>query len=286
MLTWGTCELNICRTCNMSCRGCSHVAPIAKPDFLTPQKILADLSILATCCRVELIRLLGGEPLLHPDLSGILAAVRSSGITRSIRICTNGLALPKMADWFWEQVDEVCISEYPGRQLSPQATRLVLEKAATNGVDVHYLTIRHFREPYAVQGTADISLVRRIYRTCQITHRWRCYTVDHGRFYKCPNAVFLPRVIPVLEDTSGMRMTTSTLMLGQLQEYLRATEPLPACQFCLGSVGRLIPHMEVPREEWRDYQRKRSEDLLDTEFLRVLEECDRDADNLCVLERR
>ncbi|MDR0328557.1 MAG: hypothetical protein LBI05_09715 [Planctomycetaceae bacterium] len=63
-------EVHLVEHCNLKCQCCNHYAPIAEERFLdmeTFEKDFERMSLL-TGANVEFIRLLGGEPLLHPNL--------------------------------------------------------------------------------------------------------------------------------------------------------------------------------------------------------------------------
>ena len=61
-------EHHIVDHCNLNCGGCSHFSPLADPwfeDFDTFKKDFLQLYDI-THGNVGVIRLMGGEPLLHP----------------------------------------------------------------------------------------------------------------------------------------------------------------------------------------------------------------------------
>ena len=78
------CEINVVHHCNLSCRGCTHLSPIWSKVFVDPKTLLADLRTLAGFYRAEKVGLMGGEPLLHPDILAVMGAVRESGITSAL----------------------------------------------------------------------------------------------------------------------------------------------------------------------------------------------------------
>ena len=98
------CEINVVEHCNLSCRSCSHVSPAFRRTVIDPDALERDLSLLAEHYKVGTVRLLGGEPLLHPDLGAVVDAVRRSGIGERICVVTNGLLLPRMPRALWEAV--------------------------------------------------------------------------------------------------------------------------------------------------------------------------------------
>ena len=114
-------EINITLHCNLSCSLCSHFSPISQTKFLDITEILTDLQILSKYYKSSYIKLLGGEPLLHPKIDHIVSTIRESMLSDQIQICTNGLLLSKMSASFWEQVDHILISSYPGKHLSKES---------------------------------------------------------------------------------------------------------------------------------------------------------------------
>jgi len=112
-----TCEVNIVEHCNLRCRSCTHLSPVLPKHFVDPGALSADLTTLAGSYRVNVLKILGGEPLLHPDLPAVVLAARKSQVAEKLEIWTNGLLLPRMERRVWETVDSVRISLYPGRSL-------------------------------------------------------------------------------------------------------------------------------------------------------------------------
>jgi GTP 3',8-cyclase len=277
-----SCELNVVYHCNLSCRACSHLSPQMKKSLVAPEEVYNDFSILAKYYRPEHVRLLGGEPLLHPALVEIVDAVRRSNISDRIRVITNGILLWKMPDLFWQGVDEIHISAYPGYEPSDEKEERYRRQAIEHNVDLKILYFDSFRESYSELGTTDRNLIKRLYSTCQIAHVWQCHNVSDGYFYKCPQSLCIPRAlkdIPLAKTADdGIKITDSGTFLSELQRYLESKEPLHACQYCLGSAGKLFPHEQEPRHIAR--AARSTEELVDIEFLETLE-CDVDSYNSC-----
>lgn len=280
-----TCEINIVHHCNLSCRGCGHLSPIAKRKYVEPQDLFEQLSILAKFYQAEHVRLLGGEPLLHPQLNDILKVVKASGISSKIRIVTNGVLLAKMPSWFWQEVDEVHISIYPTKEFSGEILKIVESRAQEFNVTLEILNFSYFRESYSELGTDNKVLIKQIYDTCQMAHDWRCFNVEDGYFYKCPEGHFLPLLLSqndsLAKTKNGIKIEDSHSFFHELLEYIKSPDPLPACSFCLGSVGKKFKHIQVSRKNWRNYQKLTTEELIDYDYLKLLE-ANPEADNGCV----
>jgi hypothetical protein len=95
-------ELHLTDHCNLNCRGCGHFSPIADKWFASLDEHDRDMHRLSELLStIRQIRLMGGEPLLHPEVASFLKSTRAWFPSADIRIVTNGLLLPKMPELFW-----------------------------------------------------------------------------------------------------------------------------------------------------------------------------------------
>ncbi len=264
-------EVVIAAHCNLRCRACAYLSPVMPPATVPPAQIHQDLTVLARYYHASEARVLGGEPLLHPELVPVLQAIRASGVSDTIRVITNGLLLARMPADFWHLADEVSMSMYPGRQPDDDAVALAAHMAEKHGVRLRLKYFHYFRESYSELGTRDSQLVERIYRTCQMANVWRCNTVLNGYLYRCPQSVFIPQIIHRPDPGDGLPIADSPGFTRRLVEFLESPEPLAACTSCLGSVGRLFRHSQTPRPAWRTQQQHHTEELVDWEHLDTLE---------------
>lgn len=95
--------LNILDHCNLNCQCCDHFACIAEKRFVDFDDIKKDVIRMAEILKgdVERIGVMGGEPLLHPDLLKILAEARKHFPNTNVQLVTNGLLLLKQTEDFW-----------------------------------------------------------------------------------------------------------------------------------------------------------------------------------------
>jgi hypothetical protein len=217
---------------------------------------------------------LGGEPLLHPDLLTVLDAIRTSGICDSIRVLTNGLLLRRMTTEFWSIIDAVSVSMYPGHCLDDDAIETIRQTAEQHGMRINFKPFRYFRESYSELGTPDQALVERIYQTCQMANVWRCHTLWSSHLFRCPQSLFLPTVLAGTDwatPVDGLPVRDDPGSVQRLLDFLESDQPLRSCTYCLGSVGRVFPHAQVPRREWRAAQSHPTEELVDWTHLTFLE---------------
>ena len=97
-------EVHIVEHCNLNCKQCAHFSPLAEKSYLPVERYERDCRRLSELFRGEMssILLLGGEPLLHPQITEIMRVTREAFPVGRIRIVTNGILLPKMAEDFWK----------------------------------------------------------------------------------------------------------------------------------------------------------------------------------------
>jgi len=260
-----TCEVNIAEHCNLRCRSCTHLSPALPKHFVDPGDLRSDLTTLARSYHANVLKILGGEPLLHPNLLDVIMAARESQVAEKMEIWTNGLLLPRMEHRVWEAVDSVRISLYPGRSLKQHQLDRCIDLAHQHNVPLRYKRYQAFQESYSERGTNDPSLVKKIYATCNEAHRWRCHTVANGWFFKCPQGYFIPRGMSFGQEATyrnGIKIEDSPDFRDRLLSYLTSPEPLPACRNCLGSSGKWFDHQQVRREEFRQAQCQATEDLI------------------------
>ncbi|MGH3872904.1 MAG: radical SAM protein [Pseudonocardiaceae bacterium] len=134
-------EINSAWHCNINCAWCSHGSPALPRAFADEPVVGRDLRTLATWMTVDHVRVLGGEPLLHPRLPRLLQEIRSAQLSDRIRIVTNGLMLAQADAAVWDLVDEIHISVYPNTRRTIEAGLRSLKDgaAATNTT----LVLRH-----------------------------------------------------------------------------------------------------------------------------------------------
>lgn len=260
------CEVNVAEHCNLSCRACSHLSPVNPKSFVDPDTVARDLTALARSYHAKFVRLLGGEPLLHPDLAAVIEAVRRSGVCDSIMVVTNGLLLPRLDDDVWSRLDAVEVSLYPGRSLSADTQERCTRTARRHHVAIRFRECHEFQESYSETGTADRDLIGRIYATCNVAHRWRCHNVIDGWFFRCPQAHYIPKVVraddPDARNVDGIRIDDDPLFRDRLLAYLRSPESPRACANCLGTAGRYGPQEQVRRGDFRARQQAPTEELV------------------------
>lgn len=264
-------EIHVADHCNLDCVACSHESPLMVRRLEDPDRLAEALSALWLHYRAPLLKLLGGEPLLHPRIGEVIRAASAATGAR-IRVVTNGTLLGRRYSLL-NGVDEIHVSSYPG--VSIPSDHELLQMAANLGAPITVQTFDAFRWHRSPKRD-DRRLTERIFRTCQLFHSWQCHTLRGGWFYPCPQAATWG------DQVDGVDLLTPGQdVAAALDRLLLRDEALTTCAACLGSVGRLLPH----RRGWRSAPETLASSGVDHDFLARLEEKP-DAWNHCYEYRR
>lgn len=103
-------EYHLVDSCNLKCAGCSHYSSLLnKLTYKSIDQIKNDLQLLKDKIgdNLKWLRLLGGEPLLHPNINECLLTIRNMFLNTNLILVTNGLLLNKMPQSFYNICKEL-----------------------------------------------------------------------------------------------------------------------------------------------------------------------------------
>ena len=253
-------ELHVTEHCNLRCANCCNMSPLVARRSHTVQEIAALCERMARVLVADVFKIMGGEPLLHPDVAGVLRAVRASGIGDRVRLFTNGLRLGRVPDEFWEALDELTISSYSSAPVRPAIMDMARERALRHGFVLNIKQVTEFSHVLSPAYIEDDQVVQRTYDNCWLRHR--CLIVRGGKFYMCTRAAyaadFSERALHTPpppdwheeRENDGIDLDAPELET-KLEAYLNRTEPLAACRFCFGGDGATETHYQLTGEETR-----------------------------------
>ena len=263
-------EINIAYHCNLTCQGCSHLSPIMDEYFVDANKLFQELKHSIDLISIGTLSLIGGEPLLHPDLDDVVNACVDSGISERVRIVTNGLLLPKIKQKVLNNIDEIYVSLYENPELSQENIKFIHDIAEQNEISLRFARYPQFRQIYSQNPSSNDELTMRVFKTCEVAHHWKCYTLDKGVLYRCPQSLFIPIVQSEVKQ-EGLSLLDSDITPQHILNFLNSENSLDACKYCLGSAGLLFTHNLVPRKNWADKPTGEYNNLVDFEYLKTLE---------------
>lgn len=112
-------EIHLTDHCNLNCACCCHFAPLARQYYMTLEVFKRDIERLAFLSggNIKRIRLMGGEPLLHPQIKEFMKIARLCFPKYEIAIHSNGILLDNMDEEFWRVCSanriDIVLSYYP-----------------------------------------------------------------------------------------------------------------------------------------------------------------------------
>jgi hypothetical protein len=266
VITRNSVEYNLAEHCNLKCAGCDHSSQHNPPKFADPEEFKRDIQALAGVMRVKELRLVGGEPLLHPKLLDFLDAAGDSPLSEKVVLITNGLLLHRAPRRLWERIDHLIVSRYPGVPLKARLKDLATA-AEEHGVKLTLKDTPQFRSTVLNFENKNAGLVRRIYGECGIAHIYGCHTIHEGRYYKCSPAPFLETRLGLRGVAYRNRLQDSVALHGDprleatLRRYLESEKPLAACSYCLGTSGKLFEHRQLDKKGLNDELREEQGDI-------------------------
>jgi hypothetical protein len=251
-------ELHVTEHCNLRCEHCCNMSPFVAEETMPVDAVERLCRQMAGVLAVDVFKIMGGEPLLHPDIAGVLRAVRGSGISPKVRLFTNGLLLAAMKPAFWSSLDELTISSYASAPVRPHLLELARAQAKAHGFVLNVKDVGAFSQVLSDEYRGDHEEVARTFQRCWLRHR--CLVVRRDRFFMCTRAAYAPdflaRVacqpppaeVEARREQDGVPLAGEDLP-GRLVAYMNRTAPLAACHHCLGGDGPLSPHRQLTKPD-------------------------------------
>jgi hypothetical protein len=177
--------------------------------------------------------LLGGEPLLHPDINILLDISRQYFNKGLITIVTNGILLLKQPVDFWESCNrnniEIWITKYP--------IKLDIVAIKNTGKK-HGVLVRYFDEeiksmwkiPLDVNGTQD---VKWNFKNC-VEANW-CISLEDGRLSTCSRISYIRHFNKYFNmefPVSGEDYIDIYKAKNMDEIFAFLCKPAPFCRFC------------------------------------------------------
>jgi hypothetical protein len=166
-----------------------------------------------------------------------------------------------MSQDFWLQLDAVRLSLYPGARVLP-----VSEEWAHK---VRGSEFKDFQEAFSVHRNLDQALVSRIHSACYLYNR--CHAIMDGFFYRCIVSAFIPEGAKAswqwagTED--GLFVEDAAGFPEALEAYVSSKSPLKACEYCVGTSGKRVPHRMLQKSRWSEPHLTRVSEMVDRDLL-------------------
>ena len=237
-------EINISEKCNLRCKGCDHGIDVIKPQNIPLEILIRDIQKASQYFHTKTLRIIGGEPLLHPELSQIIQDFQATHIADSIELWTNGLLLDSVSKINWELLDGIVISKYPN-------TSNIWNNNSLKVLADKYNVWLHVRESNTFSWSMDlkknnIHTARILHNSCRESAA--CHTIRNGKFYKCVQSAFAKdRLLyyGIDLDDDGIELHNSNNFFEKFKNHMWSNNPLNACYYCLGEFGAKFSHEQI-----------------------------------------
>lgn len=199
-------DLHICSKCTLNCKYCSSMISFFKNPGIFPKKeILFDFAAIEKYVdRFDTVNLIGGEPLLHPDLPEIIEALTKYKKVKKITVVTNGTICPspELIQSLKNKKVYVVISNY--FPLSKELNRILPLFRSEN---ILFDLQTSFFNDYGRRGRLNRSIdeMEYAFSNCLET---LCRTLLHGKLYLCPASAQMAElglVTPAEDDFLDIR---------------------------------------------------------------------------------
>src|SRR5579864_7318605 len=159
-------ESHVVDHCNLRCWGCCSLSPYLPKWCIDPADLERDLRLAKRALAPKFFKLVGGEPLLHPDLDECLAVSRQVGIAPIVSVTTTGFLLPRSSERFWQLVQALTISLYPQPVLPAETIAYIKSRAAENSITINWKRQDEFVDMDLDGKREDTSFTQNIYDEC------------------------------------------------------------------------------------------------------------------------
>lgn len=247
-------EYNVTDSCNLKCKGCSHFSNLFDKDSMSNyNQFYKDLNQISKNAYIAHLRLLGGEPLLHPELCQFMEAARKIIPYADINVVTNGLLIPSQSKDLFESMRKndigFHITRY--RPTDQQMNRIsnVLKQENINYC-IENKCVEEFSKILDMKGSSDGRVSQEV---CQ---NKQCRFLRNGKLFKCPIEglieCFAERYgyidIPLIR---GVDIYDDKLNWVEILEKYY-TNPVDMCKFCSekGETFTWKVQSQPQKEDW------------------------------------
>lgn len=240
-------EAHIVDHCNLRCAACCSLSPHLPRWHVKPDALAQELTVAARVLSPTWFKLVGGEPLLHPDLMECVDVARRSNIAPILSVTTNGFLLPRQPLEFWRQIDALTISLYPNPALPAEVIALTEARASEHSVRLNWKKQDSFVEMDRAAACEDEEENRAVWSDCWL--RRRCHMIRDGYFYACTRPAHFQTLMGADFSGDGVFLHEGATLAEEIRDYLNRPEPLGACKLCLGGNAEAKPHRQLRNGE-------------------------------------
>lgn len=245
-------EVHIAEHCNLRCEQCSNFSPFNKPKFLSAQDVENQFRFLKNHINPDVIKIVGGEPLLNPEIGEIIEKIKEVFPTTPLRVVSNGLLIYRLSEDSFAKLDQLWVSNYISVPNSERNIERIFALARKYEL---VLNIKNVTEFSKVMPDAPLSAIQveDSFRNCWMRHR--CLIVRNGRFFKCTRAAYIDDYLKTTKQMDTDYAEKDGILLSapdfndQVLRMLNSNTPINSCEYCLGNTGGSFPQRQMPNSK-------------------------------------
>lgn len=253
-------ETHIVDHCNLNCKACCHYCNVTKPNFIKIDDFCSDMKELSKKFNIGQIRLMGGEPLLAPNINDFLTSTRQYFPNSDIRLVTNGILLSKQPESFWETLKitkiKIDLTKYPIEGITFSKGLDAIGKHVFNhyrnddwGFCIQENAMGDFWIAANFQLTMDsrgLNNPADAFAKCPYK---RCINLINGKLVHCPTAGYLHNYNSYfnknLSTEEGIDIYKNSA--NEIMDYL--SKPIETCKYCVVDEDIILQKWEISKKE-------------------------------------
>jgi MoaA/NifB/PqqE/SkfB family radical SAM enzyme len=222
-------EFHITDHCNLKCNACTHFSNISEPNTIDARILEFRFARLRKLFGIIMeVRILGGEPLLHPDIIEILSTARLNFPFSKIDLVTNGLLLEKMSKEFFEACRKNKILIYISNYTVLENKLVKIKELLSSSKVKYYISpkIISFSANLNPNGNSDKDIT---FKNCRHTI---CTILRDDNIYLCPICAYIDKFNKHfnknIAEPKGINIFSNSAR--QILNYLKNSEE--TCRYC------------------------------------------------------
>jgi len=249
-------DVHITEHCNLNCKSCSHFSPLAQKEFANVESFEKDIKRMSELFHKKIYKicLLGGEPLLHPQILDFIHIAYKYSPKAQRELVTNGLLLLKQTDEFWKTCQQtntiINVTNYP---VDIKIEEIKKKAKSENVKLIIELNIKEFKKPdYDFNGEQNI---KKNYKYC--SSAIHCTQLNDGKLTPCPQVAYIRH----LNSYFGLNLEVSEKDYMNIHTAKSKTEilkflrhPIPFCRYCNLKTMDSVNEWGISKKELKEWK--------------------------------
>ena len=202
MLLTGEFDIHIINACNLSCRNCSvldfkfgykvdeqgdmYNDEIGKNvnKFMTYEEVVEQVKLIKKWgYKLEVLKILGGEPTTHPKFPEIVDFLLESEVAEEVHVNTNGLNFSEKVISACSKLDKVLITLYPMINTKIDQLKEYKSSGISNEFKKTHINLMTSFERFGI-GLPNVEYTKQgNWDACWVKHH--CRTIEGETMYQC-----------------------------------------------------------------------------------------------------